>query len=96
MSRYNEVGSHKTAVYQNDNGMTAVRYHATEVVQFDADKIILKSGGWETVTTKLRMNQASHQFGLGYGVYQRNFSWFVDYNNETLPFEDGMVLERRI
>ena len=95
MSRHNEVGSHKTAVYQNENGLTAIRYHSTEVVQFDGDIIYLNSGGWRSVTTKLRMNQASQQYGLGYSVYQRNFEWFVDYNGETLKFADGMFLNRR-
>ena len=55
--------------------------------------VILDSGGWRTPTTKLRMNQASRQFGLGFHVYQKNFDWFVDLprQNRTLPFEDGMV-----
>jgi len=92
MSKYNEVGSHKTAIYQNERAMTAVRYHATEVVQFDNDKIILNSGGWRSNTTKLRMNQTSNQYGLGFSVYQRNFEWFVDFGGSTVPFVDGMTL----
>jgi len=39
------------------------------------------------------MNQASNQDGLGFKVYQRNYDWFVDFNGNTLPFADNMVLQ---
>lgn len=57
--------------------------------------VILNSGGWRTVTTKTRMNQAANQFGLGYGVYQRKGEWFVDTpDGQTLEFKDGMMIDR--
>ena len=93
MDRIQTVGTHKTVTYTLE-GMTSVVYHSTAVVQFNNDKIILNSGGWDTRTTKSRMNQASNQYGLGYEVYQVNYSSYVDYNGETIPFEDGMILDR--
>ena len=74
--------------------MACVRYHQTDVVKFNHEKIILNSGGWNTFTTKTRMNQASNQFGLGYYVYQRDFDWYVDYNGRTLEFFRHMELDR--
>lgn len=74
--------------------MTKVVYHKTPVVAWDTKRIVLRSGGWMTVTTKLRMNQASNQFGLGYSVWQKDFAWFVGYQGCTLPFVDGMELMR--
>ena len=94
MARTNKVGTHKTAIYQSD-GYTCIRYHSTEVVRFNTDEIILNSGGWHTVTTKLRMNQASYQFGLGFCVHQRQFEWFVTNGNRTYDFKDDMILERQ-
>ena len=76
------------------DGLTAVRYHYTDVVKWDRDVIILDSGGWQTVTTKRRMNQVSDAHNLGFRVYQRDFEWFVDFKEKTLPFYDGMRLER--
>ena len=96
MARTNKVGEHKTAIYQSD-GYTCIRYHSTEVVRFNADEIVLDSGGWRTVTTKLRMNQASNMFHLGFCVSQRQHEWFVDYYAQgrlTFTFRDGMILER--
>lgn len=68
---------------------TIIQYHSTEVVSFNNHLIILNTGGWKTMTTKTRMNQASNQFRLGYYVYQSNFEWYVDYKGETYKFEES-------
>ena len=93
MARQNTIGSHKTTV-STTFGTTSICYHDTVVVSFSTSKITLNSGVWHTSTTKARMNQASRQFGLGFSIFQRDFEWFVDYKNETLPFYDGMQLDR--
>ena len=93
MGQQQRVGTHKTNTVTLE-GMTNIVYHSTAVVQFDNDKIILNSGGWDTRTTKSRMNQASNQYGLGFEVYQVNYSWYVDYKGETIPFADGLTLDR--
>ena len=93
MTQMHTVGTHKTNIVTLE-GLTSVVYHSTAVVQFNRDKIILNSDGWETATTKTRMNQASHQYSLGFDVYQINFSWYVDYKGKTIPFYDGMILKR--
>ena len=87
------IGNHKTSVV-NDNSVTMVCYHNTPVVKITDDEIILNSGGWLTATTKRRMNQASLQYNLGFAVYQVNFSWYVDYKGNTIPFEDGLTLKK--
>ena len=94
MSQQDTVGTHRTTII-TVGGSTNIIYHNTAVVSFNQIHIILNSGGWRTVTTKTRMNQASHQFDLGYSVYQRDYEWFVDFNDSIkLPFKDGMVLKR--
>jgi len=86
-----EVGQVATRVY-NEGGDTLVRYHNTVVVKFNDDRVILDSGGWRTQTTKNRMNQASTQYDLGYHVYQRDYTWYVDFKGDTLEFFDGIKL----
>ena len=78
----------RTATKVEHRGLeTFVRYHNTDVVQFDSLYITLNTGGWETATTKLRMNQASNQFNLGFSVYQKDYRWFVVIpQGETLEF----------
>ena len=86
------IGTHKTSVV-NDNNTLIVAYHNTPVVKVTNTEIILNTGGWYSATTKRRMNQASNSYGLGFAVYQVNFSWYVDYNGDTIPFEDNMKLK---
>jgi len=93
MAQTQEVRGVATSI-RTENGTTTVKYHNTDVVSFDSNFVVLDSGGWQTVTTKLRMNQASNQFGLGYSVFQKDREWFVDWDGQTLPFKDCMILER--
>lgn len=91
MRRHNQVGKHKTSVMVT-NGMGTVVYHRTPVVHWDAQKIVLDTGGWFTNTTKSRMNQASNQFGLGYTVWQKDRAWYVRYKDMVHSFS-GDTLE---
>lgn len=88
-----QIGTVATAVFTED-GYTKVVYHDTIVVKFNDNVIELNSNGYRTVTTKVRMNQASNQFDLGYRVYQKNHVWFIDYLGKTQKFIDGIVLPR--
>lgn len=88
-----KVSGVKTSIRFED-GMTHVKYHSTDVVSFDASRIILRSGGWQTVTTKRRINQANNQFALGVQVYQKRFYWYVVTKAGTFGFVDGMVIDR--
>tara|TARA_R100001530_G_C4220523_1_gene129808 strand:- start:43 stop:426 length:384 start_codon:yes stop_codon:yes gene_type:complete len=94
MSQLQTIGSHKTTV-ATDDGFTRVTYHQTAVVKFNHNEIILNSGGWETVTTKSRMNQTSNQFDLGFRVYQKDYEWFVECCGKIYDFFDGMRIDRR-
>ena len=86
MSQTHTIGRHATKVTK-DGKTSTVRYWSTDVVKvnWNTGIITLNTGGWDTVTTKLRMNQASREWGLGYHVYQSKGDWFVsmdglDYN----------------
>ncbi len=90
---YNKLSPYATTI--NGDGLdTIITYHSTQIVKFNSEWIVLDSGGWETVTTKRKMNQASMQFNLGYQVYQIDFKWYVDYKGSTLEYYDGMKITR--
>ena len=93
MTQLNRIEKSATRVYV-ENGHTNVQFHHTIVVAFNESEIILNSGGWFTNTTKIRMNQTSNQFNLGFNVFQKDLSWFVEFNEKTIPFENGMILKR--
>jgi hypothetical protein len=104
MSRQDTIGTHKTAVYTDSDGSTCVQYHATVVAKRGAGggTVTLNSGGWRTVTTKARMNQALRTWNPDkhWGVFQRKGEWFVSFYSgapthehiNEMEYHDSMVL----
>lgn len=91
MTNQLKLGSGNTTI-SNANNQTIITFWNTVIVTFDAEKIILNTGGYFTATTKTRMNQAGNQFNLGYSVYQEKYTWFCTFKGETKPF-NGDKLE---
>ena len=89
MGQTHTIGKHATKVTK-DGQTSTVRYHYTDVVKvaWDTGIITLNTGGWETSTTKLRMNQASSEWGLGYHVYQHKHDWFVTNDGNTYNYTE--------
>lgn len=98
MGQTQRVSGRATRVSGTHPGQTLrVQYHDTVVVSRDANGLVtLDSGGYRTVTTKLRMNQTSNQYGLGYSVFQKAGDWFVCVGRDwdhRIPFTDGMTID---
>ena len=67
-----------TEILDLADGVKAVVYQDTAVVKFTAGYIILTAPeSAKSQTTKLRMNQASYHWNLGYYVVKRRGKWFV-------------------
>ena len=84
-----KVGNNTYAEILHD-GTVAIKLHNTYVVKINTNgTYTLNSGGWQTITTKDRINQYSPRYVY---VYQKNFEWFVKINDKSYPFMDGMVV----
>jgi hypothetical protein len=90
---WNKLSAYATTI-SSDSSYTRVIYQSTDIVKWNQDRITLNSGGWETRTTKRKMNQAARQFKLEYSVFQDDFTWYVTFNNKTVPYKDGIILDR--
>ncbi len=94
MPRTDKLSEYRTS-WTEEGAAGCVRYIRTNIVSWTADSITLRSGGWRTVTTKRKMNQASNQFGLGFRVFQHDHDWFVRRpDGGDIPFSDGMTFPR--
>jgi hypothetical protein len=91
---HNKLSNYATTVSTSESGNMIVTYHSTVIVEWSNTQITLRTDGYETVTTKRKMNQASLQFNLGYRVFQDDFTWYVVYKGETKLFKDGMIFTR--
>lgn len=83
-----EKGAYRDISVKMDNGMIVHFYHQTPIVCEHNGKIWLNNGGYQTSTTKERINRY-----CPFQVYQEDFEWYVKYQGEILEFQNGMVLE---
>ncbi len=93
MTHMDKLSGYKTNVMAT-NGHISVVYHSTLIVEATPTEITLDTGGWRTVTTKRKMNQAARQFGLGYRVEQKNFKWFVRAGDRLFTLDRTLTFSR--
>lgn len=77
-----------TYLERRDPETIAVKLHNTDVVTYTPGAVELKTGGWQTVTTKDRLNT--------YGplsVYQRKGEWYIVVDGKEQPFGNGYRLK---
>lgn len=70
-----------------------VYLHGNLIARIGETWIELFDGGYQTKTTKSRLNAILFAFGMdGEKVFAKNFQWFVNYNGSPIPFFSGMRL----
>ena len=90
----NWSGSNTQVTYNNSTNCSSIFLHGHQIATFDHNlkAVKLSSCGYETVTTKSRLNAILQEVKYGCSVFQKNFNWFVSYRDETASFWDGMIL----
>ena len=90
----NWCGSNTQVNYNSNTNCSTISLHGHQIATFDHNlkAVKLSSCGYETVTTKSRLNAILEEVKYGCKVFQKNFVWFVGYNKQTLMFWDGMIL----
>lgn len=82
----------ETTTARDRDGALVGYYRGTAVASLLGDVVTLRTGGWKSRTTKVRMNQFSHHYAFGsFGVFQKDYEWFVNVNGQTLPFDGDSV-----
>ena len=86
--------SANTSVHFNEESNTSVvRLHGNKIAEVTDDSMTIFDGGWQTTTTKSRLNALINEFcnAVTDGVFQKNYQWFVTDNNVTKEFTNGYV-----
>lgn len=99
MSRTDKLSSYATTI-ASDGKYMVVTYHRTQIVKWNDSEIVLDFGGYDTVTTRRKMNQAANQFCLGFSVYRDKGETYVESHrypvNSRRTYEgDKIRLERK-
>ena len=90
--------SANTSVHFNEEeNVSIVRLHGNKIAEIGDTFIRLFDGGWQTNTTKSRLNAILSEHGeSGDKVFQKDFDWFVQMNTaqglSVVPFFSSMRL----
>src|SRR5210317_2381737 len=86
--------SGNTSVHFNEEtGESIVRLHGNKIAVIGDDFMQIFDGGWQSVTTKSRLNALIDRFCNAFtdGVYQRQHVWYLKDNNVERKFVDGYI-----
>ncbi len=81
-----------TEVITVDN-ISTVYLYGNKIAEIGNNWIQLFDGGWQSATTKSRLNAILRVHGCpGECVFQKDFKWFVQQEGGAIPFFSGMRL----
>jgi len=65
--------------FDPETGVSIVRLHGNKIAEVSDTDMTIFDGGWQTVTTKSRLNALCDYFCVdGEGVFQEDFQWYVN------------------
>ena len=84
--------------YNNSTDCSSIYLHGHQIASYDhnTNAVKLSSCGWQTVTTKSRLNAILDEVKYGCRVFQKQFDWYLRTNNQTVDFWDGMILSHNL
>ena len=70
--------SGNTEVRTDGANISRVFLHGNHIATIDDDSMMIMDGGWQSNTTKSRLNALCFAFCVdGEGIFQQNFKWFI-------------------
>lgn len=77
----------------NTDGVSEVFLHNNLIARIGDTFVQLFDGGWQSNTTKSRLNAILREHGAGEGIFQKNWEWFIATAQGTVEFNSGMILQ---
>jgi len=81
------------------NGITTdvdVFLHGNHIASLDTatNQLTIKDGGWQSVTTKSRLNALLDEFVPSMGIFQKDWVWYLSdrLSGSVVPFISGMTV----
>ena len=72
-------------VYLHGNHIATYNYANKELSLYD--------GGWQSNTTKSRLNALCYELATGFSVFQKNWDWFIsDFSGYAKEFVDNTIV----
>jgi hypothetical protein len=82
-----------TVVQTGTDGVSRVFLFGNQIAEVGDNWIQIWDGGWQTVTTKSRLNAILREHGVpGEHIFQKKGQWFLNQEGGAIPFFSGMRL----
>ena len=85
--------------FKNRDGITTemdVYLHGNHIASLDTatNALTIKDGGWQSVTTKSRLNALLDEFAPSMGIFQKDWVWYLSdrLSGSVVPFVSGMTV----
>mgnify|MGYP005997562833 FL=1 len=94
--RKNWRNDNTEVLYSPSRNVSCVYLHKNLIATISKDEVEIYDGGWQSVTTKSRLNALINGLcdGRMFGVFQRNFDWYIKDGVITQEFEHGYTFPR--
>ena len=94
--RYRRNWAGSNTMVRVSKEVVEVFLHGNLIASVDTatNQLQIFDGGWQTVTTKSRLNALCDEFADGARVIQKNWTWFLsdDLDGSVVPFVSGMTV----
>lgn len=74
------------------NDARFVYLHGNLIATVTRNEVTVEDAGWESNTTKSRLNAILRGFTLGFGIYQRDFAWYLSGPEGDIAWEGEHTL----
>jgi len=92
-NRVNWSGGNTTVMIDPKNADQATVFlHGNRIAQVCSEFVAIFDGGWQTVTTKSRLNALLEEFRPQARVFQKDFVWFIKHGNNNFVFQSGSLV----
>ena len=83
--------SYSNTMVTHNDGDAYVYLHGNHIATVGDTFVTIFDGGWQSNTTKSRLNAIINEFCNAYtdGVFQKNWNWYINTADGVVDFQDG-------
>ena len=84
--------------YGNYSHITGVFLHSNLIALYNHNEqnLYIRSAGWQSNTTKERLNGLLNYFGYNLHIYQKDWNWYVRTENGDINFHEAFNAELEV
>ena len=75
------------------HSITEMRLHGNLIASLCGNTLTLMDAGWQTVTTKERLNGLLNTFYINAVIFQKNYQWFITLDGVTSEWNGSQTFK---